>query len=122
MTWRDRIRNGAKAEVWLAAIACLVAIGAIVSACVTPSAEKDVAKAEFAIQLQPIEQHLATAISTSDPAAVKQAHDELSAALSAHSEASDELSTGLKFFTLLLGAVSAIVAICVAIKRAKSTP
>jgi len=122
MTWGERIRNGAKAEVWLAVIASLVAVGAIVSAFVAPSEEKAVAQAEFAIQLHPIEEHLAAAISTNDPTAIKKAHDDLSAALGAHSKASDALSTWVKRISLSLGAVSAIIAICVAVKRARSTP
>jgi hypothetical protein len=121
LTRFERVRNFGKAEVVLALIALLLVAAAIVTTLVTPSADQNVGRADLAIQLQPIEQRLAIGISTHNPMAVQQAQNQLRAALKAEGHASNDVSTGAMIATLVLGVVSAMFALGVAVKRAKKT-
>jgi hypothetical protein len=121
LTWFERARRFGKAEVVLALIAVALAVCAIVTALVTPSADQKEGRANLAAQLQPIEQRLATGISAHDPGAVQQAQTQLRAALETADQASSEVSTELTIATWVLGLISAGIACGVAVKRAKTT-
>jgi hypothetical protein len=122
LTKLERARSFGKVEVVLALIAVLLAAAAIVTTIVTPSADQNVGRADLAVQLQPIEQRLAIGISTRNATTVQQAQAQLRTALEAEDHASNDVSTGAMAATLVLGLLSAIIALGVAAKRAIITP
>jgi hypothetical protein len=87
-----------------------------------PSADEKLGRAQFATQLEPIEQQLETGIRTDNPATVEQARAALKAAIDGQPHASGLISTSAKYTSLALGALSALIALGVAVKHAKSTP
>ncbi len=122
LTKSERLKAYGRAEVILAGIATLVAVFAIITAFTSPSAEQQAGRADLAAQLHPIEQRLTIALSGHDSAAAEQAQKDLEAALAMEKHESSAVSTVATVGTLLLGLLSAGIALNVVRKRSLSTP
>ena len=123
-TW-ERARTYAKAEVALTIIAGIVALCALVTTFVAPSAEKKAGRQDLVVRLQPIEQRLAAGISAHDSAAVQQEQAQLTAVLEAKDREPLWISFAnkvAKYTAGMLGLVSAAIAFGIARKRATATP
>ena len=122
LTKGERIKQFTKSEVILAVMAVLLALCTAVTVFWAPSADEKMGRAEFARQLQPIEQQLTVGLTTHDDAAVQRAHSALAKAVAEQPHSSNILSAIAQYGSLVLGVLSALFALGVTIKHARSSP